>query len=156
MQRGFLRGRSILRNVLEIDWESMRVSLSSQRGALVLFDFEAAFPSAIHRWIWTVLRHRQLPDDYMSLFRGLYHQASAIFNHRGHIHTLIVFLSGVLQGCPGSVFLFNNVLDPFLFMFDRVLRRQARWYCSRLCGRHQCHASGAEVFGVSPPDFHSG
>ena len=30
----------MLRNVLEIDWESMKVSLSTNRGAIVLFDFE--------------------------------------------------------------------------------------------------------------------
>ena len=34
---------------------------------------------------------------------------------------IILYLSGVLQGCPGSAFLFNNSLDPFLFlMFTRL------------------------------------
>jgi hypothetical protein len=32
MQRGFLKDRSMIRNVLEVDWESMQVSLKTSRG----------------------------------------------------------------------------------------------------------------------------
>ena len=41
---------------------------------------------------------------------------------RAKNHTMINFLSGVLQGCPASAFLFNNALDPFLTNFDKILR----------------------------------
>ena len=41
--------------------------------------------------------------------------------HKGKSHTLINFLSGVLQGCPASAFLFNNALGPFLTSFDNIL-----------------------------------
>ena len=37
MQRGFLMKRSLLANVVDIDFESMRVSLKSDRGMLILF-----------------------------------------------------------------------------------------------------------------------
>ena len=43
MQRGFLTGRVMLHNVLEVDYESMCVSLKCDKGSLVLFDFSAAF-----------------------------------------------------------------------------------------------------------------
>ena len=36
-QKGFLRGRSMLSNVLTIDHEAMRVSLQCEAGAIVLF-----------------------------------------------------------------------------------------------------------------------
>ena len=45
LQRGFLRGRSTLANILDIDFESMRVSVKDERGVIILFGFEAAFPS---------------------------------------------------------------------------------------------------------------
>ena len=45
MQRGSLHGRSLLSNVVDVDCESMQVSLKHKRGMLMLFDFEAAFPS---------------------------------------------------------------------------------------------------------------
>ena len=45
MQRGFLRGRSLLRNAFEIDHASMLASLEEKNAVLILFDFEAALPS---------------------------------------------------------------------------------------------------------------
>ncbi|CAK0851772.1 unnamed protein product [Prorocentrum cordatum] len=45
VQRGFLRGRSMLANIVDIDFEAMRISLTRPSGALVFFDFKAAFPS---------------------------------------------------------------------------------------------------------------
>ncbi len=86
------------------------------------FDFEAAFPSVIHDWIWLVLHHRKMPPDYIRVFQSLYKHAIATFEHNGDIHVLIRLLSGVLQGCPASAFLFNNAIDPFLASFDKALR----------------------------------
>ena len=44
-----------------------------------------------------------------------------LYFHNGHRMRLIDFLSGVLQGCPASAFLFNNALDPFLCAFNSAL-----------------------------------
>ena len=41
-QQGFLRQRSILKNVLDIDYASMTTALTTNNGALVLFDFASA------------------------------------------------------------------------------------------------------------------
>ena len=86
------------------------------------FDFEAAFPSIIHDWLWMVLRPRKMPPDYINLFQSIYKNAHAFYAHNGITFTLLAFLSGVLQGCPGSAFLFNNAIDPFLTSFNNVLR----------------------------------
>jgi len=85
------------------------------------FDFSAAFPSVIHGWIWAVLKHRKIPQHFLNLFKALYHMAAASFSHLGVTYIIIQFLSGVLQGCPGSAFLFNNALDPFLYFMEREL-----------------------------------
>ena len=37
---------------------------------------------------------------------------------------LVLFLSGVLQGCPGSAMMFNNALDPFPARFHNALRAE--------------------------------
>ena len=86
------------------------------------YDFEAAFPSVIHEWIWLVLHHRKMPADYIRVFQSLYKNAIATYEHNGNIFVLIRFLSGVIQGCPASAFLFNNAIDPFLASFDKALR----------------------------------
>jgi len=44
----------------------------------------------------------------------------------GYTYEIINFLSGVLQGCPGSAFLFNNALDPFLVCFSNALGNGAK------------------------------
>ena len=47
-QRGFLTGRSILANVVEIDHSMMEVSLRQAHESAIFFDFRAAFPSIGH------------------------------------------------------------------------------------------------------------
>ena len=90
------------------------------------YDFETAFPSVIHAWIWLVLMVRKVPAHYIKLFQGIYHNASAVYFHSNQKFVIIKFLSGVLQGCPGSAFLFNNALDPFLILFHNTLREMSR------------------------------
>ena len=43
--------------------------------------------------------------------------------HNNLFLAIIQYLSGVLQGCPGSAFLFNNFLDPSLWLMDTKLRQ---------------------------------
>ena len=86
------------------------------------YDFEAAFPNVIHQWIWLVLKHRNLPAHFINLFQGIYHDACGVVRHNGDSLRILQYLSGVLQGCPGSAFLFNNSLDPFLALMDRNIR----------------------------------
>ena len=86
------------------------------------FDFLGAFPSVIHEWIWAVLSQRKLPIHFINFFKANYHDAKAVFTHNCTKYILINFLSGVLQGCPGSALLFNNAIDPFLFKIHNILR----------------------------------
>jgi len=135
-QNGFVAGRNFLNNILDLDSAARIFSMvyesecdnnnPSNIPILGAFDYEAAFPSVIHGWIWLVLRYRKLPNDYINLFKGIYHKASATFSHGQLKFTLIAFLSGVLQGCPGSAFLFNNGLDPFLYLMYNKLREANR------------------------------
>ena len=99
---------------------------------IAAFDFAAAFPSVIHRWIWAVLMHRRIPQHFLNIFKALYHMAAASFSHSGITYIIILFLSGVLQGCPGSAFLFNNALDPFLYLMERELSVRRAGIC-RAC-----------------------
>eukprot|EP00972_Heterocapsa_arctica_P089554 13204648-Heterocapsa_arctica.AAC.1 len=61
LQNGFISGRKILDNVLEIGAASMKVSIGEGNGALILFDFEAAFPSLSQEFLHEILRRSGLP-----------------------------------------------------------------------------------------------
>ena len=46
-----------------IDLESMRISLAGTGGALILFDFEAAFPSISQEFLISMLTRLHLPSE---------------------------------------------------------------------------------------------
>ncbi len=45
-QRGFLPGRSMMANVLDLEAHSMRMAATRQRSMMILVDFKAAFPQS--------------------------------------------------------------------------------------------------------------
>ena len=65
-QKGFLEGRSMLKNVLDIDFAAHRVSVKSRTGAILLFDFRAAFPSISHSYLMKVLTYLGLLESIIS------------------------------------------------------------------------------------------
>ena len=62
----------MLHNIIDIDWESMTISLKKDRGALVLFDFRAAFPSVSHPFLLACLELLGLPASAMNFVRVIY------------------------------------------------------------------------------------
>ena len=99
MQRGFLRGRSMLSNVVDIDTEAMTVSLRHDKGALVLFDFAAAFPSMSQTYMLTVLKHLGLPAASMHFLEALYDNKKCVISCKGCIYEGFPMTAGIRQGC---------------------------------------------------------
>jgi len=129
MQQGFLKDRSILRNVLEIDWESMRVSLLTDKGAIVLFDFTAAFPSLNQTFLLEALEQLELPPGIMQVIRFLYQHNECVIKHGGNLYDGFPMTSGVRQGCPLSPLLFVLVIDILLRRLKRLFpQSMARAY----------------------------
>jgi len=113
-QRGFIRGRSMLANVLEVDFHSMRVTVTSRRGALVLFDFKAAFPSVSHEYMWAVLEAIGVPLSWLRAIRRLYVRNDCRVKFRGRVFPGFSSKCGVRQGCPVSPLIFAVVADVLL------------------------------------------
>ena len=90
------------------------------------FDFKAAFPSIIHKWIFRCLRARGIPEWLCKFFECIYWMNGAFGRSHGAKVFLFWYLSGVLQGCPGSGLLFNIAIDPFLFNFEEVIPMRQR------------------------------
>ena len=51
IQRGFVGGRSMLANVIDIEEAMLRCAASEERGAAIFFDFAAAFPRVSHDFL---------------------------------------------------------------------------------------------------------
>jgi hypothetical protein len=137
-QNGFVHKRFFLRNVLDLDSAARLFSmrfLSQETDLekspeliplLAFYDFAAAFPSVAHAWIFLVLEARKFPDWFVNSMRGIYHKAAAFADCGGDLVFLFEFLSGVLQGCPASAFLFNVSLDPFLEALESAFKKSKK------------------------------
>ena len=62
----------MLSNIIDIDYESMRVSLKHKRGTILLFDFKAAFPSVSHSFLFHSLENLGLPKEAINFIKSLY------------------------------------------------------------------------------------
>ena len=101
-QRGFLRGRSMLANVVDIDEAMAHAALEEDDAAAVFFDFEAAFPSVDHGYILEVLRSRGWPPWFITIVELLYARNFCSITVCGTTGEGFELTAGVRQGCPLS------------------------------------------------------
>ena len=120
-QRGFLPGRSILQNVIDVDDAAMTISLRHASGAIVLFDFRAAFPSLSTSFLQCALELMGVPLEARRLVRALYHDQHCRISLAGETFDGFRITSGIRQGCPLSPLLFAAVTDLLLRILARRL-----------------------------------
>ena len=72
-QHGFISGRSMLSNVVDIQHAGQLTALGREHGAILLLDFKAAFPSLNHHYLHRVLAKLGLPRDVLRMIQMLYH-----------------------------------------------------------------------------------
>jgi hypothetical protein len=134
IQRGFVRGRQIIDNVVELDaaariqandtliagrsWLPTDPHHSSPSSAdlsvLAFWDFAAAFPSVAHEWLMLCCAASGLPTGLCTII-GLFYSNACIFVESGGKSQFLCWLrSGIIQGCPLSGFLYALCADPFL------------------------------------------
>jgi hypothetical protein len=119
VQRGFLKGRSMLHNLLDVDWAAMTISLKHAKGALILFDFKAAFPSVSHPFLHQCLSFLGLPSSALNFIRALYHENICNIRLKGQDFPGFESKGGVRQGCPLSPLLFAVCVDILLCMLAK-------------------------------------
>ena len=113
-QQGFLCGRSLLSNLLSLDTTAMHTALNGGSGAMVLFDFRAAFPSLAQDYLMQVLQQIGLPTNAINLVSSLYDNNKCMIRFQGETYQGFSMTSGVRQGCPLSPLLFALAADVLL------------------------------------------
>ena len=109
-------------NVLDVDLHSTKVSLKSERGVLVLFDFEAAFPSISKAYLLPMLDVLGVPAPFTRLVKALYHDCRCIMKVAGSTSPGFPMTNGVRQGCPRSPLLCVLVADILLRRLQRCVQ----------------------------------
>ena len=113
-QRGFISGKSMLENIVEVESHAMRASFNPRnRAALVLYDF-AAFPSLARAYMWMALASMGFPAYVIRALQALYADNKHYFGFGGLMTFAFIGLAGVRQGCPASSTLFVTVIDPII------------------------------------------
>ena len=101
----------------------MTVSLRHSSGAIVLFDFAAAFPSLSTDFVLSALEHMGVPTEARRLVRSLYHDQTCRISLAGSTYDGFRITSGIRQGCPLSPLLFAAVTDLLLRILERRFPR---------------------------------
>ena len=113
-QQGFVPGRSMLSNVVDIDEIMMLTALSQPRGAAWFFDFQAAFPSVAHDFLMAALRAAGLPGWLTQFVEYLYEHNNCQMVVGGSLHVSFSSHAGIRKGCPLSPILFAVAVDVLL------------------------------------------
>ena len=76
-QQGFLKGRSMIKNLLEVETAMLLTALEGDNGAAIFLDFEAAFPSIAQGYTATVLKQVGVPQAALNSFNFFITRANA-------------------------------------------------------------------------------
>ena len=125
LQRGFIPGRQLICNVLDLDTYSHIHAMMSNLASLpilVFFDFAAAFPSISHTWLFMTLEAMKFPAGFINLVKTMYTDNHAMYSDGTAYISMFTIMSGILQGCPLSGLLFAVCIYPFLKHIEKVTR----------------------------------
>ena len=78
----------------------MRISLHTTGGAIVLFDFKAAFPSLSIEFLMAVLELMGMPGAARNLIAALYYEQHCQISLAGSHYPGFAISAGIRQGCP--------------------------------------------------------
>ena len=119
-QQGFVTGRSMLANIIEVDDSCHQMYHDHHNAAAaVFFDFEAAFPSISQGFMWEVLEGFGMPVSWVKAISFLYADNYQQLKLGGQVLPGFSATSGVRQGCPLSPLLFALASDLLLRRIER-------------------------------------
>ena len=111
----------MMSNLIDIDEATQRISIKTSKGAIILLDFMAAFPSMDHVFIWDTLKATGLPLEFIRAIRLLYIENTHFLRLQGTLFEGPPVYIGVRQGCPLSGLLFAICADVLLIRLEKIL-----------------------------------
>ena len=99
--------RQMTDNIFEIETTALaHVACAPQESSVLLTDFAAAYPSANHSWIFSVLEYTGLLAFLCRFLRNIYRDSITHVEFAGAERGQFPMARGVRQGCPASGFSF--------------------------------------------------
>lgn len=114
-QRGFVGGRNLCENIVSVDhWMRIYGSKWPQSSCTLLFDFAAAFPSIVRKWLRLCLLSKGLASWYVNLLFLSFVCNEHFFRFGSGVTSGFCPKRGIKQGGPASGGLFAISIDVFL------------------------------------------
>lgn len=124
-QRGFIAGREMSRNVLELDTYARAMHSTIPGGdlpVLLLCDMATAFPSVNRHWLAASMEEVGMPRGAIRVVRAVYKDME-LWTRLGGCQKMGKVTSGIPQGCPLSGALFVLAADPLGRRLHAELRK---------------------------------
>jgi hypothetical protein len=155
-QRGFVRGRSMTANIVDIERLSRTTAASSSNGALILWDLAAAFPSVDRMFMAKTLEAMGVPSTARALINNLYEGTHSMYTAQGMKFSAFESTRGIRQGCPLSPLIFSAVTSEFLAQLSELPGVHPRSYADDTATvvEHwdsRCQASGTPSWNTALP-----
>ena len=125
-QRGFLTGRSMLANLLDVDESMLQGALRDDGTMAVFYDFAAAFPSIEHELMHKFFNSLGWPTWLTNIIKRLYHNNHCQIAFAGIRYSGCKITRGIRQGCPLSPLLFAVTSDLFLRRLAKIFPTSSR------------------------------
>ena len=123
-QRGFIKGRYMLDNVIDMEQHRLDMALQGNcKGCLVFLDQKAAFPSVSHLWMFHVLRAMGIPTGILNALGHHYSKVRAQVCIAFKRFGWVLIASGIKQGDPSSGSLWALLFDPVVRRMCLIIPR---------------------------------
>ena len=96
---------------MDIEFAAMKTSLTTDKGAIVFFDFASAFPSISQSYLLRILTEIGLPKNALNMIHALYDNNRCVVQTNGFRGEGFQMTAGVRQGCPLSPLLYAVCAD---------------------------------------------
>ena len=128
-QQGFISGRNFLGNAVALEAHPRASSyrdLLYSNPIVLTFDFATAFASIFYSYPIWLFAAMKIPADLVRLLLSFYwYCMSHMEDDSGSLVPGLLYLSGIIQGCPLSGSIFALPMDRVLRMMHHSLSRKA-------------------------------
>ena len=142
-QTGFRKGRNINENIRTILEVLDYVEEKDIPGLIFFFsDFEKAFDSINHDYLFKSLKHFNFSEDFIKLIKLFYSNARSCVTNNGFLSPFFSIQRGVRQGCPLSPYLFVLCIE----LLTNQIRKNENISGINICGfelKNACYADDA-------------